>query len=226
MTCDDIVLLEFLRCELSKEREAAVWQHLDACPECSGRIKIVAALEAFYRERRRHKKIRQTWLLAAALLLVFLALPLLILTHPGKETSEVRLEAAGMATSEAHPYFPLQTRAHSERTREREQAFDAYISGDLRRAETLLAQLEPSPEVCFYLGVTRYLLGELDTALESLDIAYRSAEEWRAPAAWYLANARLRMGDLEQARRFLSEAAGEQGPYRDRAGRLLKDLEP
>jgi hypothetical protein len=226
MICDDIVLLEFLRCELGEEQQEEVWQHLEACEECSARIKVLAALEALHREKRRgHRKVWRSWVLAAALLLS-LAVPLSMLNHPGRETAAIPADPAGMATSEPYPQFPLQTRSPAESSREQEVAFQAYNSGDLRQAEVLFNNLKPSVEVSFYLGVTQYLLAKHDLAIESLTRPYQSTTEWRDPAAWYLANAYLRRREPEQARRFLSEIGAGHSVYRERAKTLLERLGP
>jgi tetratricopeptide (TPR) repeat protein len=224
MKCDDLLLLEFLRCELSEERETAVWRHLETCRECSGRIKIIAALEALYKDKPSRRKTGRYWLLAAAVLLSLTA-PLLMLTHTGRRLAGIPADPAAMATSEAHPYFPLRTRSSADQAREKDEAFQAYLSGDLERAAHLLALLEPSPEIRFYLGVTQYLLGKSDPAISNLtEAACQPASEWRDPGIWYLANAHLKKGEIEQAERFLSDITGSKSAYRDRAVILLKRL--
>lgn len=224
MNCPQAPLLEFVRAELDGETTEQVLRHLEACPECRQRLRVIAGLEAFYREKRARRKASKLWLLAAGVLAV-IALPVLYSSWEGLRRG--RADLAALATRETYPYFPLHTRsgqAAAEAPSIRESAFAAYNERDFRTAEREFSRIPADAEILFYRGVACYFLGLHDEALENWERALQSDSRWREPVLWYRANVFLKSGEAQSARDLLATLAREPGEFQQRAGALLEQL--
>lgn len=90
----------------------------------------------------------------------------------------------------------------------------------------ILVRTRPTPEVQFYLGVCRLFLGQNDLAVGDLLQARQKAQAAvRQDAAWYLAVAYQRVGQLESALAELRTLCGEKGEHQVRACDALTVLQ-
>jgi TolA-binding protein len=108
-------------------------------------------------------------------------------------------------------------------------AFDAFRAGDYAAADrefsTLAARYPKAVEVLFYQGISRLYLNELPTAIASLTAAEKSADSAFAwDAAWYLAVAEERAGNLAAARTRLANLCRQADIRAPTACEALKKL--
>jgi len=221
--CDAIPLIELLRSELDGAATAAVLEHLEECRTCRERLQTMAALEALY--RRRHLALRRQWKawgLAAGVVLLVLVPPVyLSLT---REASR-RTQLSDLATQEAHPYFPLNTRSGVSGRSPAERAFRAYGGGRFEEAGRWFTEARPTADILFYSGVTHYLLEDYESALGDFAEALELDSRWERAALWYQANTHLKRGEEQKAREALERLFDRgNGDYREKASGLLEEI--
>ena len=98
--------------------------------------------------------------------------------------------------------------------------------GALAALEDDLEREPNDPVALFYAGLSRLAMGQAREAIPDLEHVRRLGEnDLRAPAEWYLALAHLRSHDLAAARARLVLIAESEGFYRDKARKVLTDLQ-
>ncbi len=221
MECEQVPLIEFLTSDLDRSETEKVLAHLDACPDCRERLRVMGALQAIYSRRSRNR--RKYWLLAAGFLALVLTPFLYRIGVSSIWTGAGRLEQ--LATTEPYPYFPLQTRGAKAPPDLRVKAFKLYTDGNYPAAERAFARLGEDPQVRLYRGITRYLLGMYPEAVVDLQDQTGLDRHGQAGAEWFLGNPSLRLRRLDEAKPILEALKRYLNPYRDRAGSLLIRLE-
>jgi tetratricopeptide (TPR) repeat protein len=220
--CKNVPLIEFVRAELDGPQTEAVLAHLDACPACRERVQVMAALAATAPAKRERRFDRRLWLLAAGILVA-----LLIPVFYSQMKSHAPLEE--LATNEAYPApFALLTRdgpTPSPLEEQRRKADQAYSRRDYQAAQTLFAQLPPSAETLFYLGVSQYFLDHNQQAAVNLGRAAELDSHWQGPALWYQASAYLKLNRAQEARESLKKLTNRQDEYAEKAHALLAQLD-
>jgi tetratricopeptide (TPR) repeat protein len=86
---------------------------------------------------------------------------------------------------------------------------NAYRAGDYEKAARALEALEPrypkSVEILFYAGISRLMLNQAPAAVRALEAARALSDDTFADdAAWYLAVAYERAGDVDRSRALLA----------------------
>jgi len=223
--CDQVPLIEFLKAELDANETEEVLRHVENCDNCRERVQVMAAIAASYPEREvekpHRKSSRNLWLIAAGIMAALLA-PVLYMQMSSAEIGR-------LATSEKYPAsFPLVTRGGVELSvgeQVRQDAFEAYRKGDFELSAALFRLLPPQADNLFYLGVSQYLSGDPDQALDSLKRAADLDRKWDQPACWYRASAYLKTGQKKEAQEALRKLLKGDGEYRKKAEELLGKLE-
>jgi tetratricopeptide (TPR) repeat protein len=227
MICEDLKLAEFLRGELAPPESQAVLSHVENCQVCRERIRVMAILEARFQQETPSKQLRTRRYLMAAAAVVILGLTLLTYHSVWSPVSTV--EGEQFSAADPYPYFPLELRFEgmdSYNEKLRKTAFEAYVTGDYGKANSILeglAQKDRDPELKFYLGVTHYLLGNPDKALQCLGDAAKTPR-WKAPSQWYMANLLLRNGKEATAAELLQELRDGGGEFSVESTGLLQTL--
>lgn len=108
-----------------------------------------------------------------------------------------------------------------------QRAMTLYIEGNYHDAESILeraAESEPgAPNINFYLGVCKLMLGRPDEAIPSLSqVAKNPQSRLVQPAHIYMAKAYLQKADLKSAQSELETAAALAGPMKGEASALLQ----
>lgn len=203
MECKEAKLLELLRGELSQVETEAVLAHIEECEDCHERFRIMAILEteSDLTESQETTFWNSKFSLVAACVLVALVASVLyqVMIRP----KPASVELIRLATSEAYPYFPTETRDAEGLLQERIQsAFDYYVAENYLAAMKTFPTASDNPEIRFYRGVSAYMAGQLDSAHVDLSRASQS-EIWEDPAHWYLANTYLKQERIEDAIRLM-----------------------
>lgn len=224
MKCDEIPLPELMRGDpLPEETAARVQAHIESCTRCQERARVMAIFETSRPTVVAAAPPRFGWFAVAASVLLVCAL-VILLQNFGPDAPGRR--AAGFATDRPYPHVGLTVRGDDRNLQEKSrlEAFSAYERGDYAQAVRTFTNLEMTPEIRFYLGVSLYLSKDPEAAVPYLADASKT-EPWHAPAQWYLANALLEQEDIEGARKHLENLVREDGEFKDRARSLLKNLE-
>jgi hypothetical protein len=225
MKCDRVQLPELLRGDLSEEDSGPVLAHLEECPSCRERARLMALLQGSPSllagkapgRRRFHLA------LAAAFFLAVVGVGI----HVRVQRLAPAYEAHRLATTVPYPLVALTTRSTGPEEDGREQAFSRYALRDFAGAAEGFSSLElaaADPDVQFFWGVASYLSDDLPSARRSLERAAELSERWVEPSLWYLANLELKSGDLEAARNRLESLRAAPGQFRTAADRLLEEL--
>jgi len=223
MDCDQQNIYELITGDLSGEEADSLVEHIRRCRRCAERARIMTVLaDPEFRSRTRSRFRPGRFLLAAAVLAVaVLIIPPLLLDWDSQNTTTGIRE---LATKEPYTFFPLEVRSPEDELRE--QAFTAYRQNRLREADRLFSRIQEeklNPEVLFFRGVTRYLLGRDEQARSDLENA-RISEPYRRAATWYLANLFVRRGQVPEALRELHTLQSEEGQFNDEARRLIQTI--
>ena len=221
---------------LSEAESEAFERHFFECNGCSEALKDHAAVRAVLSELPRTEpaqpnrlgtQIHPWWLLAAAALALGLGLVLWLTPWNGPPPSEAVLASSVV---EAPPYEPrtLRSVAGGGELRFRE-AMTAYQGGAYAEAiPGLEAAVEMDPglgKAHFYLGACYLLEDQPDRAIDSLSRATEMEDlQYREWAHFYRAKAHLRIGDLESARRDLSEVIRMDGELQTQAQEVLEQF--
>ena len=221
--------------QLSDADTEAFEQHFFECEECSEALQDHAAVRAALASAPREAPSRPAssndfnrwWLLAAAMLVLGLGLVLWIAPWSGTPSSQA-LVAASMV--EAPPYEPRTLRSvDGEGELQFKKSMVAYQQGDFAQAiPGLEAAVELDPDLAkahFYLGACYLLEDEPDKAIDSLSrIAEMGDSQYREWAHFYRAKAHLRGGDIETARKDLSDVISMEGELQSQAQEVLEQL--
>lgn len=223
MKCEQIPLPELIRGELHGESAAQVEAHIESCPRCRERARIMALFEVSEQSASVPRRpLRRAMALAATVLLTAILL-VLALQHSGPDPLR-NDPAASWATDHPYPFVGLRVReSPSLPSEERRRAFAAYVQGDYETAVQHFMQVAIDPEIALYLGVSLYLTDNPHAATPYLREAAGS-ESWRQPGQWYLANALLKNGKIGPAREQLELLVRQKGEFEGQAQRLLEQL--
>ncbi len=223
MKCEQIPLPELIRGELREESAAQVEAHIESCPRCRERARIMAVFEVSDRPASGPRlPLRRALALAAS---VFLTAVLLVLAlqHSGLDALH-NDPPASWATDHPYPFVGLSVReSPSLPSEERRRAFASYVQGDYEAAVQHFMRVPIDPEIALYLGVSLYLTDNPNAATPYLREAAAS-ESWRRPGQWYLANALLKDGKIGPAREQLELIVRQRGEFEIQSRRLLEQL--
>jgi tetratricopeptide (TPR) repeat protein len=235
-------ILDYLDGGLPEGQRAEIEHHLDECRLCGAAVEGVRGLEwregfvrsadavrarvrartvaALPRRAARRFRVRPQYLALAATLVLGVG-AVVILTRPGPG------EALFQRYFEPYPSMRPVLRAALEG---RSNALTLYEARDYRGALATFerdgSRTSDDPEVVFYSGLSRLALGQAREATVDLEKVLKLGDdELVAPAAWYLALAHLRGGDVAVARAHLERIAGTKGFYRARARELLSEMD-
>jgi len=221
MKCSETKLVELIQGNLTPEESRNALRHLETCPCCRERAKVMAVLEKIVPNRRCRRREWKIYLLAAGLLFCALVPAMVRLRQEIGSRPNALIQ---ITESKPYPYFPLFPRSEETVTARRKRAFQAYISEDYRSALVDFNLLEADPEILFYKGICEYQLGRNEAALTHLTMAASREKRWKAPALWYKANLYLRINEQENARRVLEQLSRSGEEYASEAAFLLKRL--
>jgi tetratricopeptide (TPR) repeat protein len=234
MSCNQEDLLRFVRAELDVDEMERVLEHLEHCRDCSDSLQVMVRLRANRGELREVLAANAIpgigsgspwrWYAAAAAALIVLTSSLLfILIRSGRTP----VDLAGLAVEERYPYRPMILRGDTPAPAEQfAEAINAYEQNVLPRARRLLdGYITQNPEdadAYFYLGVCRYLLGDLPEARNALEIGLglrtiQPEEKYH----WYLAQVYLKLRQADRARRELLTVISFNGEFATRAESIL-----
>jgi tetratricopeptide (TPR) repeat protein len=234
MSCNQEDLLRFVRAELDVNEMERVLEHLEHCQECSSSVQVMVRLRANREELREVLAANATpatgygtawrWYAAAAAALIALTSGLLFMLIEGSRTP---IDMAELAVEERYPYRPMILRGDSPAPAEQfAEAISAYEQNILPRASRLLdAYLTQNPEdadAYFYLGVCRYLLGDLLEARNALEtgLGLRTIQP-EEKYHWYLAQVYLKLRQADRARRELLTVISFNGEFAKKAASIL-----
>lgn len=221
MNCEQVPLLELVRCELDEDRIRTTLRHLEECRDCRERVRVMSLLESAGAEQARPRSarwhLRKWYAVAAAVALALVGTAVVYRGGPA------RFEPAALATREPYPLVLLDVRSEASQASCRE-AFELYQSSRYGEAATAFASCPAGAETDFFRGVAEYLSGQPESARRRLAAAAAAQSPWREPARWYEANACLLLHDLETARALLEELASTGGHYAEPAAELLSRL--
>ena len=105
----------------------------------------------------------------------------------------------------------------------------AYVEGKYREASSILetaSQAEPgAPNINFYLGICRLMLGRPDSAIPALSkVTSESKSRLIQPGHLYLAKAYLQKAELDRAQSELERAVSLPGSFKGEADSLLQKV--
>ncbi len=217
MNCEGYPLFRFSRGELNPAGARRTAEHVAECDTCSQRLQVMVALQEYHLENGLRRRRRRRWWLVAAAVLALAVVTVFVqqsLRQDGPPKPSV------IAVKIPYPLVLLNNRSDAET--DRRSAYQAYLAGDYSRAEILLRRSTHEMDLLLR-GVSLYMLERWEEAVSVLrGVSHESA--WRQPALWYEANALIRLGQWEEARRILQALAGEDGEYTDRATALVEQL--
>ncbi len=220
MSCEQVPLLELVRCELDQERIQITLRHLEECRECRERVRVMSLLELAGRERMGWARSGKNWYAVAAVAVLTLAGAAMVILRMG---SPAPFDPAALAPREPYPLVLLDTRSEAAGGRCRE-AYQLYREGRYRLAAEAFSHCPSGAEADFFQGVSEYLAGDPESARRQLSAVAAVPGPWREPARWYEAAACLALGDLEAAALLLEGLAASGGQYAPAAAELLAKL--
>jgi TolA-binding protein len=240
MLCNQEDLLRFVRAELDVDELERVVEHLEHCQECSDSVQVMVRLRANREELRDALAPTQKpasgagalagwrWYAYAAAALVVLTTSLIVFMIQG---GRAPVDLAELAVEARYPYHPMILRGDNPSPASQfTDAIDAYEQNDLPRAKRLLeayvAQNPADADAHFYLGVCRYLLGDLLEARNALEtgLGHRTIQP-EEKYHWYLAQVHLKMRQGDRARRELLTVISFRGEFSAQASAILLKME-
>ena len=216
---------------LDAEEMTEFLDHVEVCSECSEELDLAADLVATLKVARPALKrplVRRLHLLtAAAAVIAFFGFARFLGDDSGEPVSLADL--AQLAPLPSVPFVPRAVDTPEE-VELFSTAMEAYAALDFTAAASLLAECsaaEPGDALThLYLGIARLQLGELASAVESLEQAAElGGGLLRDNARWYLANAHLALEETGDARRILAALASEESEWELNARELLEAIE-
>lgn len=246
MTCDEVdrdeIAEAYVLGRLDDDRQAAFEDHYFNCAACLALVQTLQDARAELAVRETGSRPRR-WRRAAALLAT--AALVVLAVRVGQETwrdgggdapppaasraADVVLPAPPMAI-ELPPYSPPRLRAAPTDAQEVFRgAMTSYSAGDCAAAipglQRALAIDATFAQARFYLGVCELREGRLDAASADLQRVIDAGESpYLEDAYFFLAHARLRMGDREAALKGFERVIGLRGERGVEAKRLLDQL--
>lgn len=239
-------LVDYPLGRLTVERSREVWQHCSTCATCGNELAGIILLRTGAITDAAPEHPQWTWkylAIAASIVLVvgigWASWRLLPgpsgdqLPAPAVPTVPAPSEYADLATRETIPQthldfrFGVATPAGTEKGQVRE-GVQAIVDRRFEEAERSLRALmlrNPSEEIAVYLGVTRYLQGDLSDETANLLAAADPARGSLGRAGhWYLANLFVARGEIDAARPILEQLGADDDRWGRRALELLEKL--
>lgn len=222
MQCDQIDLLSFLGSELNAAQTSSVAEHLEACPDCQDRLRLLLEMRLNRAELRRLRprpswRRAALWPVAAVLVMAVLAAYWLTLAPRNYKA---------MAVTTPYAIVPPQLRSAAGGGPSFPGAA-AYAQNDWTGAERQIRpylQQHPNDyEATFYLANILYGRGELRES-EALLAALAARNPADNRVQWYMANAALRRADLVETRQHLVAVIQNGGEFSPQAATLLQKL--
>ncbi len=225
MKCTDILLYEYLSGNLNPEEAEKTAAHLEECPECREKFKIMVALDnprmpSLQKKSNRFIPAGRNLRLAAAGLLLAVVLSILYSQLP----TDCGFPASStLATSQPYPLVMLETRNSSGAGLTR--GLHLYREGSYREALAELEQYEENHDALFFSAISLYMLDEPVKALEKLKRLAVVSEKWAFAADWYRSQSLLKLGKTDEAVSVLKKISETENQYRKQALELIKKLE-
>ncbi len=224
MKCTDILLYEYLSGSLHPQEAEKTAVHLEECPECRERFKIMVALDnprvpVIQINSNRFIPAGRNLRLAAAGLLLAAAISILYSQLP---TGYNPPAGGTLATSQPYPLVMLETRNSSGADLSR--GLHLYREGRYREALAELEKHEESDDALFFSAISLYMLDEPVKASEKLKRLAAVSEKWASAADWYRSQSLLKIGKTDEAISVLKKIAETENQYRKQALELLKKL--
>ncbi|MEX0608186.1 MAG: tetratricopeptide repeat protein [Balneolaceae bacterium] len=230
----------YVKGQLSEDEIQDLWNEFAKNPHLLEVLEIESGLKSILEEENKPKKASinvlpsWTWHAAAAAVILIVALVQLFKVDTPTELNQflvANIEPAQIETADA-------LRADGVNLTEADSllnlGFEALISGDEDRAlelfETVINNHEEEPygsKAYLNKGIILYNEGDYQEASTAFQESADRAENNRMiseKAYWYLGNALINIGELEEAREAVFEAYKIDGVFRTPAFRLLQKL--
>lgn len=225
MKCNDVLLYEYLSGSLDPEKAEKTASHLEECPRCMERFRIMVALDnpritASKNRFRTFFPAGKTLLLAAAGLLLAAGISVFYSYLPIQGNPPAGIE---LATSQPYPLVMLETR--SSAGADLAEGLLLYREGSYREALAELEKHEENHDALFFSAISLYMLDEPVKAAEKLKRVAAVSEKWAAAADWYRSQSLLKLGKTDEALSVLKIIAETKNQYRKEALELLKKIE-
>lgn len=110
----------------------------------------------------------------------------------------------------------------------RSQAFEAYDREDYAKAAQLFSELlkiKKEPDLLLLLGNANLKLGHVEQAKQNFITLISDFDELDIPGKWFLSLCYLKSGDVENARKVLTELGEMEVSYATKAKELLKKVD-
>lgn len=229
----------YVKGQLSEDEIQALWDEFAKYPEFLDVLEVETGLKALVSEKKGekavvHKLSNWTWYAAAAAVILIVALVQVFrintptelddfmvhnITPDQIETADgVRTDDLGMTTADSLLNL----------------GFEAVITGDEERALELFNEVinkydkEPyGSKAHLNKGIVLYNESNYEEAVQSFRESAKRADHSRMiseKAYWYLGNALINIGNLEEAREAIYEAYQMDGVFRNASFRLLQKL--
>ena len=227
---------QYLTGALKETDRGRLEEHLLTCETCQEQLEELLLLRTSLGEERwevaeepRGSRLHWHWswaAAAAAILVLAVTLWPRLADHPGQG----EIEIARLSAVEAPPYEPRTLRSVAgEGELQFREAMMAYQKGSYAEAiPGLEAAVEIDPDLAkahFYLGACYLLEDRPDRAIDSLSrVAETDDPMYREWAHFYRAKAYLRGGDIEPARKDLSDVISMEGELQSQAQEVLEQL--
>lgn len=216
MDCHEIDLIDYLKGSPNPSQTQAVLDHLDECARCRERLQVMVALEAG--SNNRSLMGWRGFLMVAAGIFLVVLVNVLYPVYFGSP------DHASLATNAPYLEFPLEVRDGGD-SLQTQQAMELYRAGLYEEAAQHFERLSAeSSRLVFYAGVSHYLAGRYNQAIEHLNSSSIDPS-WREPSLWYLANAYLHLEKLQRAEEIILQLRKLDGQYSEEAAQLLDQLE-
>jgi len=225
MKCSDMLLYEYLSGSLHPKEAEKTAAHLEECPECREKFKIMVALDSpripsMQKKSNRFIPAGRNLRLAAAGLLLAAVLSILYSQLPNDNgLTDSRI----LASSQPYPLVMLETRNSSGADLIR--GLHLYREGNYREALTELEKHEENHDALFFSAISLYMLDEPVKASERLKRLAAVSEKWASAADWYRSQSLLKLGKTDEAVAVLKKISETENQYRKQALELIKKLE-
>jgi len=247
MTCEEIeredVVEDYVLGRLDESRQRAFEDHYFECTTCLERLRAVEDLRpllttATTAPARRNLRTPLAILAAAAVLVLAVRIGQQEWMNRAEEARRPRAAPdvvlpstnTPTVTIELPPYAPARLRAvPGEAQRIFRDAMVQYTpancTGALPGLQRALAVDDTYMQARFYLGACELHTGAVNEAATNLQRVIAAGESpYLEDAVWYLAQARVKQGDLAAARQELARVIALNGDRREAAARLLGEL--
>lgn len=231
----------YLNDELSAEERKQTEQRMSADPEFKRRLEVFREYQQIYSQdsqdfrdvlqevgqayRQKHKPRKNYWLIAASVsVLALMATAYFLFLSPAAQPDDLYAQHFSL------PPDNLTIRGDDNQQLLNEAMAlynDQQFAQALQHFEAWEAQHADSIPVIFYSAISHMAMGEMQPAIEKLQLIMldRTANNaYTAASRWYLALAYLQDGEKIKAEDLLKDLAGGSSSYAPKAGNLLEQL--